>query len=261
MAARLRGFAGEVGKAVKLPEIADIDVDATLGQVDHQGPVQSCTAHVVTSMAEYHLHKQTGVKHRLSVLFLYKIARDLLGVDGDRGCTMREALKALNKYGCVPEAAWPYWPQWLEKLPRIPDFEVAEKFSGLRYVRLDTLNQTGDDTLRKVMESLAAGLPVGFGFTLYGSIDKMGKDGSIPMPSGEERDPDARVLGAHAVMATGYKVTSRPGAPLKGALKIRNSWGTGWGNRGYAWLPFEYVTRQYARDFWVLYPPAEKSFR
>lgn len=37
-----------------------------------------------------------------------------------------------------------------------------------------------------------------------------------------------------------------------GALLIRNSWDTGWGNKGYGWLPYEYVLRGLAIDWWTL---------
>jgi C1A family cysteine protease len=38
----------------------------------------------------------------------------------------------------------------------------------------------------------------------------------------------------------------------KGALLVRNSWGPGWGDAGYGWLPYAYVDRGLAADFWTL---------
>jgi hypothetical protein len=49
----------------------------------------------------------------------------------------------------------------------------------------------------------------------------------IPLPSG-------RMLGGHAVALVGY-------SDARQAFLLRNSWGEGWGNKGYAWLPYEWV--------------------
>ena len=59
-------------------------------------------------------------------------------------------------------------------------------------------------------------------------------------------------------MAVGYDdqkliKNANPGASETiGALMIRNSWGTGWGDDGYGWLPYEYVLRYQAIDWWSL---------
>jgi C1A family cysteine protease len=91
-----------------------------------------------------------------------------------------------------------------------------------------------------------------FGFTVYSSISQADSNGEIPFPNAGEK-----VVGGHAVDAVGYddgKVITHglSGAKTTGALFIRNSWGTGWGDDGYGWLPYDYVLRGLAVDWWSI---------
>jgi C1A family cysteine protease len=91
-----------------------------------------------------------------------------------------------------------------------------------------------------------------FGFSVYSSIRESEKDGKIPFPSQGEK-----FLGGHAIVAVGYsdgiEITNPyNGNKTVGALLIRNSWGTKWGENGYGWLPYEYVLKGLAQDFWSI---------
>jgi C1A family cysteine protease len=55
-------------------------------------------------------------------------------------------------------------------------------------------------------------------------------------------------------LAVGYD-DARAIRSTRGALLTRNSWGTGWGDGGYGWLPEAYVKEQLAVDFWTFLRP------
>jgi C1A family cysteine protease len=117
----------------------------------------------------------------------------------------------------------------------------------VKYYRLDPAGTTRAKRLEAIKTGLAAGLPSMFGFTVYSSIPAAGDGkGEIPFPTTGDT-----VQGGHAVLAVGYDDAKKIGTS-KGALLIRNSWGVGWGDAGYGWLPYDYVLKGLANDFWSL---------
>ena len=92
-----------------------------------------------------------------------------------------------------------------------------------------------------------------FSFKTYASIDEVSRDGKIPFPSGNEN-----FTGSHAVVAVGYDddfeiENWRNGKKTVGAFLIRNSWGAGWGDGGYGWLPYDYILKGFTNDWWSLH--------
>jgi C1A family cysteine protease len=96
-----------------------------------------------------------------------------------------------------------------------------------------------------VKSLLAAGFPAAFGFPVPNSLSD---DGNIPF-----RPTFDSILGGQAVLAIGYDDRWLHGS--RGALLVRNSWGTEWGEGGYGWLPYAYVEENLAVDFWTLLHP------
>jgi C1A family cysteine protease len=58
------------------------------------------------------------------------------------------------------------------------------------------------------------------------------------------------------VVAVGYHdrkvIENADGKRAEGALLIRNSWGTRWGQGGYGWLPYDYIIQGLTADWWSL---------
>ena len=123
-------------------------------------------------------------------------------------------------------------------------YAFASSYKAINYFRLDSHGVVGEDLLKRIKQFLASGHPSMFGFTVYNFGNE---NGEIAFPS----DNDS-VQGGHAVIAIGYDDKREIGRDT-GALKIRNSWGRGWGEDGYGWLPYRYVEEGLADDFWSLF--------
>lgn len=175
---------------------------------------------------------------------------------------MKTTMGAMALFGVPPEKYWPYTdrknpgPSGKRTFNEEPPaflYSFAQNYQAIRYFRLDPSGTAPNILLQRIKAFLAAKLPSFFGFTVYISINQAGTAGKIPFPC-----PGEGIRGGHGIVAVGYDDSmviknTICGKKTTGALLIRNSWGTGWGDSGYGWLPYEYVLRGLARDWWTLF--------
>ena len=185
-------------------------------------------------------------------MFLYKVTRNLLQWSGDTGAFLRTTMGAMRIFGVPPEKYWLYIVPNFDMEPSAFLYSFAQSYQAIQYCRLDPFGTPRDVLLKRIKCCLAAGVPPMFGFTVFSSYRMADKTGEIPFPC-----PGEKIRGGHAVVAVGYDDKKKIkngvcGKETKGALLIRNSWGTGWGDAGYGWLPYEYVLRGAAVDWWIL---------
>lgn len=236
------------------------DFSSLFTAIRNQGSLGSCTAYAsAAGLVEFYNKNFHSDTTPLSTLFQYKMTRtSIMGVTGDTGAFMRAAMQALMEHGTVTEKMYPYTTD-LNKFDLDPNVDLKIKAlnsQALKYIRIDQRNVTTTDVLKELRRHNSKNIPIMFGFTVYNNAwrqaNSSGSEGAFPFP-----DSTDTVAGGHAVVICGHDdnkvITNRnSGAQTIGAFKIRNSWGTGWGNRGYGWIPYKYVDAQLAMDFWAL---------
>ncbi|HRD92954.1 MAG TPA: C1 family peptidase [Accumulibacter sp.] len=252
----IKGLLAKVNAATvpaSLP--ATVDLRAWCSPIEDQGALGSCTANAGVGLVEYYERRAFNKHINASRLFLYKTTRNLSKSTGDTGAFLRTTMEAMVLFGVPPEAYWAYNTAVtaFDKEPTAFCYAFGQNYRAITYYRLDPPGTSVATVLDRIKTNLAAGLPSMFGFAVYSSIAQANATGRIPYPVAGEK-----LVGGHAIVAVGYdnamKIrNANPGATeTTGALLIRNSWGTGWGASGYGWLPYAYVLKGLAIDWWSL---------
>jgi C1A family cysteine protease len=214
--------------------------------IENQGAIGSCTANAAVALVEYFERRASGGFIDGSRLFVYKTTRNLLGWTGDTGAYLRTAMEALVLFGAPPERYWPYETSQYDVEPSPFCYAFGQNFRAIKYFRLDPLATPATQVLSSIKSFVAAGFPSMFGFPVYSEYDNTLPGGLVAFPA-----QGSHYRGGHANVIAGYDDNKMIGAD-KGALLIRNSWGTGWGDGGWGWLSYRYVTEGLATDFWSL---------
>jgi C1A family cysteine protease len=211
----------------------EVDYRPNLPPVWNQGQFGTCVAAASCwSLKAYHEMVQGDFPGGgLSVAYLYAMCKQYDGIQDQPGTYPRVALKIMREYGVCTEQELPY--SWLtsdRNVPAPPASLVpsADKYKIKTYAQVCGLGDKTRDGAVYALKRAIFSEGVVLAALLVCSNFLNPKDGMIPLPGG-------RVLGGHAVALVGYSEERQ-------AFLLRNSWGEKWGDGGYAWLPYEWLT-------------------
>jgi hypothetical protein len=229
---------------------ARVDMRQYASAIEDQGQIGSCTGNSIAGLIELIDRKKSNKALDVSRLFIYYEERVLEGsVRYDAGAYIRDGIKVCYTKGAPLESLWPYIENKFATKPTAAAYTDALKRKVTGYQKCADF--------AAVKNALAAGNPVVIGFSVYDSFEGAwgdiphGQAGSGMMPYPNKNTE--QLLGGHAVAIVGYDDTMPVAGKANGRFIVRNSWGTGWGDAGYFYMPYDVLkTPGMASDFWLI---------
>lgn len=198
----------------------DVDLRDRFGPVRDQGRRPTCLAFATS---DSHAGVRAGWEP-LSCEFAFYNAQRRAGRSPTEGAILEDMLDALRIDGQPVEAGWPYIDaDAVQASMWLPPATIGDCFGRNGAAR-------GSD-LSGVRSALVDGHPIVV-LTMLSASFFAPVDGVVDEAPGERPEPSQR----HALVAVGTGTVL--GMP---ATLFRNSWGSGWGLEGHAWLTDRYL--------------------
>ncbi len=239
------------------PLPAQVDF-SQLCTIRDQGPEGACTGFGETG--QYQVARAVaGLPPKgllFSPQFLYFLEGQREGHPGqDTGAVPTDGLAILEHIGVAPESLDPYVPGRIAP----PSARALAAAAGYRIKSWSAVSRVAPASPRAallpVLRLLAQRKPINVAISVYQSFENA-PNGVIPMPG-----PDETLLGGHDLYLVGYK--DDPAFPGGGYVKAANSWGTTWGQGGFALIPYAFASDpDLTLGLWSIeLPPAARTRR
>jgi len=216
-------------------------------QVKAQGDRNTCSVFATNFLHEFlwATQKNMGMGADFSEEYLNYVKNVACNIKKDGGF-FSEIDAGYQAWGVYMSGLVPYKPSY-DPNYKVPQayMDVAKKWTRAKadFIKAWNPNMGASAAqIQKVCDYLKQNIPVAAGFLWPTSLqfkDTLGIKMMV-VPASK-----AGVFDGHSVALVGYKKSNL--FPGGGYFIIRNSWGSNWGEEGYAYMPFEYVAK-YAND-------------
>jgi hypothetical protein len=230
------------------PEEVDLRIGNDWWEIGNQGYTGSCAAWAATdSLLRWHLvrAKKINETERLSVQFTWMAAKETDNFTTypetfieNSGTPLKGALNVLKKYGAVLDKHLPFGGRIIDpQMDAETFYSIASLFSINSYYSIIKEYDVNLDHLRMWLASIGPIIAMTDTDWNFRNYNNGGKLDSYDLTTVV---PDT----GHAIAIVGY---------TKNHFIIRNSWGTDWGDNGYAYASNDYVAAAFCEGYgiWV----------
>ena len=205
---------------------SNVDLSADFPVVKNQAEIGACAAFAVTAVMEYILKKNKSLSSNLSERFVYYNVREQYGRLGEQGAAVSEVINSMGKRGVCAESLCPYSKEHVDDRPSEEAYTEALRHRIVEAKNMP-LSMDIQHNLELLKTAIAEGYPVIASFKVFNEME-LGLP-FVPMPT---QDPEEGEN--HAMVICGFDDET-------GFFKVRNSWGTAFGEKGYCYMPYAYV--------------------
>lgn len=239
---RMRGV--NFAKLVALgPQVA-VDLRPTIEgyrlSVRDQGNRGTCSVHALAFCQEYMTCAKQGAKGlNYSVEYLNWAGNVVLGKPYHDGGFYADLDLGYRMNGSAPEALAPYQAafnaNWSPGQAAVTTGRQAPRHTARFIKAWDNTKGASQAQLDEVVAHIKAKRPVALGafWPNHSEIQEVDGVDLLQVPS------RSAAFDGHSVVLVGYHRNAK--FPGGGYFIFRNSWGKGWGNEGYGYMPFKYV--------------------
>jgi hypothetical protein len=174
-----------------------------------QGSKPHCVAYATATVKLVDEWKERRVWYGFDEGWLYARCKERDGKPDRPGTNLRVAFKIVQQEG------YPARGTYVRARRRDGD---EHRFGIKTYAKLKSL--------RALKHAVHLAGPAAMGIRI--------DDGFRSPPGGIVPEPNGKPFGGHAICVTGWD-------DARGALRIKNSWGYDWGDKGFAWLPYSHL--------------------
>ncbi|MCG8453026.1 MAG: C1 family peptidase [Spirochaetales bacterium] len=204
-------------------------------RIMNQSPEAACVGHAVCAAAEFLFQRKCHLAYDFSQRFLYRKTRENDQWPGENyeGTSTRDGLKTWKKLGICEERYWPWIP-----------YDVRFGSSHFQLVSHEDATFSEDAMTNALQfrissyEKCLTTLDIKKALALHGVLvarSEIHTGWKIYGTDSIRWDESCQELGGHAYVIVGYD-------DERSSFVVLNSWGTKWGNQGFASLQYN--------DFW-----------